>query len=125
MAGNDDVARQKRRQRKMAMRHKTTVVGVEDGRVVAHDGEVEKHLIDFRVAVAADGDHLFFQRVHERREIGWFIADGQHVAGAMIEVVAAEDEIVGVFALEGVDGELEGVCGAVYIGDDEETHDFN
>ena len=109
----------------MAVRHKTAVVGVEDRRVVAHDREVEKHLIDFRVAVAADGDHLFFLCVHERREIGRFIAYGQHVAGAVVEVVAAEDEIVGVFAQEGVNGELEGVGGAVEVGDDEKTHDCN
>ena len=125
MTGNDDVAWRERWQRKMAVRHKTAAVGVENRRVVAHDGKIEKHLIDFRVAVASNGDHFLLHGVHERREIGWFIADGQHVAGAVVEVVAAEDEIVGVFALEGVDGELEGVCCAVDVGDDEETHDFN
>ena len=125
MAGNNDVARRKWRQRKMAVGDDATAVGMEDRRVVAHDGEVEKHLIDFRVAVAANGDDLLLLCVHERREIGRFIADGQHVAWAVVEIVAAEDEIVGEFALEGVDGELEGVCGAVYVGDDEKTHDCN
>ena len=125
MTGNDDVAWRERRQRKMAVRHKTAAVGMENRRIVAHDGKIEKHLIDFRVAVAADGDDFLLHGVQEWREIGGFIADGQHVAGAVIEVVAAEDEIVGMFALEGVDGELEGVCCAVDVGDDEKTHDFN
>ena len=115
MTGNDDVAWRERWQRKMAVRHKTAAVGVENRRVVAHDGKIEKHLIDFRVAVAADGENLFFLRVEQRREIGGIVADGQHVAGAVVEVVAAEDEIIRVFALEGVDGELEGVGGAVDV----------
>ena len=99
----------------MAVRHKTAAIGVKNRRVVAHDGKIEKHLIDFRVAVASNGDHFLLHGVHERREIGWFIADGKHVAGAVVEVVAAEDEIVGMFALEGIDGELEGVSGAVDV----------
>ena len=115
MAGDDDVASRQRRQRKMAVGDDATAVGMEKHQVVAHDGEFEKHLVDFRVAVAADGENLFFLRVEQRREIGGIVADGQHVAGAVVEVVAAEDEIIRVFALEGVDGELEGVRGAVDV----------
>ena len=125
MAGNNDVARRKWRQRKMAVGDDATAVGMEKHQIVAHHGEFEKHLVDFRVAVAADGENLFFLRVEQRREIGGIVADGQHVAWAVVEIVATEDEIIRVFALEGVDGELEGVCCAVDVGDDEETHDFN
>ena len=107
------------------MCHKTAATDMENRRVVAHDRKVEKHLIDFRVAVAADGDDLLLLCVHERCEIGWFIADGQHVARTVVEVVATEDEIIGVFALEGVDGELEGVGGAMDVRDNEKTHFFN
>ena len=115
VAGDDDVTSRQRRQRKMAVGDDATAAGVEKHQIVAHHGEFEKHLVDFRVAVAADGENLFFLRVEQRREIGGIVADGQHVAGAVVEVVAAEDEIIRVFALEGVDGELEGVCGAVDV----------
>ena len=115
MACDEHVARRERRQRKMPVGDKAASAGVENRRVVAHHGEFKEHLVDFRVAVAADGENLFFLRVEQRREIGGIVADGQHVAGAVVEVVAAEDEIIRVFALEGVDGELEGVCGAVDV----------
>ena len=109
----------------MAVGDKAAAARMENRRVVAHHGEVEKHLIDFRITVAADGQNLFLIFIKKRGEVGWIVTDRKHIAGAVVEVVAAEDEIVGVFAMEGFFGELEGVCGAVYVGGDEKAHDFN
>lgn len=96
--------------------------GVYEDGVGAEEVEVEEHLVDLGVAVAADGDDLVCAGVETLHDGGGVDALGDAVARTVVEDVAEDDELVE--ALTVVVGEdlVEGWQAAVDVGDDEVFH---
>ena len=108
----------------MAVRQEQLAAGlVEQRGIVGHDGEVEHHLIDLGIAVAAYRDDAVGQGVEQRdHALGGVIAR-QVVARTVIEQVAQQDDAIGVLALDGSDEALGPVCRAMDVGGDEVFHE--
>ena len=65
--------------------------------VCCHDGEVQDHLIDFAVTVAAYTGDLLFVCIELRKHVFGQIFFGQVIAGTVVENVAQQDEPAGIF----------------------------
>ena len=95
---------------------------VDDPGVVREDGEVEQHLVDFAVAVAAHTDDAVGQCV-EAFGHGTRVETGrQTVARTVVEEVAQQQEHVAAFALKVLEHGVKGIDRAVDVGDDEVFH---
>ena len=64
-------------------------------RVVGHAGEVEHHLVDLGLAVAAHAEDLVFERVEHGYDGLGVVSLRQVVARAVVQHVAEQEELVG------------------------------
>ena len=105
-----------------------TVDGVYDkaavayDRVIGHDGKIKHHLVDLSVAVAADGDDLFFKRIEHGDDLFGRVAFGQVVSRAMIEHIAEDKYPVGLFTFYRLKKHAAVMGRTVYIGCNEPFH---
>ena len=95
---------------------------VEQRGVVGHDGEVEHHLVNLGVAVAAHSDDAVGQGVEQRNHTLGGVIARQVVARAVVEQVTQQDDAVGLLGFDGGDQTLGPVCRAVNVGSDEVFH---
>ncbi len=95
---------------------------VEQRGVVRHDGEVEDHLVDLGVAVAADGDDAVGQGVEQRNHALGSVVARQVVARAVVEQVAQQNDAVGLLGFDGGDQARGPVCRAGVVGGEEVFH---
>ena len=107
----------------VAVRQEQLATGlVEQRGVVGHEGEVEDHLVDLGIAVAADGDDAVGQGVEQRDYALGGVVARQVVARTVIEQVAQQDDAVGLLGLDGGDQALSPICRAVDVGSDKVFH---
>ena len=95
---------------------------VEQRGVVGHDREVEHHLVDLGVAVAAHRDDAVGQGVEQRNHALGSVVARQVVARAVVEQVAQQHDAVGLFGFDGSAEALGPVCRAMDVGGDEVFH---
>ena len=69
--------------------------GVKDRRKVGHAGEVEDHLVDLGLAVAAHADDLRAQGIEHGDDLLGGVALGKVIARAMVEHVTEQQQAVG------------------------------
>ena len=110
--GNENVAGEKRGEillvPQMPVGDEAAPASGEEHQVVTRAGELEKHLVNLAVAVAANREDADLSRVDQLRGFLGIVSFGDSVARAVVQVVAAEDEILGLFLLEGAHCALEG-----------------
>ena len=107
----------------VAVRQEQLAAGlVKQGSVVGHDREVEHHLVDLGVAVAAHRDDAVGQGVEQRNHTLGGVVARQVVARTVIEQVAQQDDAVGLLGLDGGDQAFGPICRAVNVGSDEVFH---
>ena len=82
-------------------------VGLDEG-VVGHAREVEHHLVNFGIAVAAHGNDALRQAVEQRDRLFRRVAFRQVVARAVVQQVAQQDGAVGRFGFDAVDERAHG-----------------
>ena len=96
-------------------------VGLDEG-VVGPAREVEHHLVNFGIAVAAHSNDASGQAVEQRDRLFRRVAFRQVVARAVVQQVAQQDDAVGRFGFDAVDERAHGGRRAVQIGCDEQLH---
>ena len=107
----------------VAVRQEQFAAGlVKQGGVVGHDREVEHHLVDLGVAVAAHRDDAVGQGVEQRNHTLGGIVARQVVARAVVEQVAQQHDAVGLLGLDGGAEAFGPICRAVDVGGDEVFH---
>jgi hypothetical protein len=90
--------------------------------VIAHAREVEHHLVDLGIAVAAHGHHLRGDAVeHLDNALGGVVL-GQVVARTVIELISEQHHAVGALVLDRLHELGAPIGGAVDIGCDDELH---
>ena len=107
----------------VAVRQEQFTAGlVEQRGVVGHDGEVEDHLVDLGVAVAAHRDNAISQGVEQRNHALGGVVARQVVTRAVVEQVAQQHNAVGLLGFDSGAEALGPVCRAVDVGSDEVFH---
>lgn len=92
--------------------------------VGTHHVEVEEHLIDLRVTVAANGDDVIGMGVETLHDGGSIKVSGYTVARAIVEQIAEQDELVETFAVEVGQHLVKRTDTAMDVGDDEVFQGF-
>ena len=91
-------------------------------RVIRHNRELENHLIDLGVAVAADTEQLVPYAVEKRNNALRVIFIRQIVARTVVEQVAQQDKTLGFFLLILTQNGFAGTAGTVDIGSKHQFH---
>ena len=89
---------------------------------VAQAGEIEHHLVDFRIAIAPNGYDALGNAVKGGEHFFGRIAFGQVVAWAVIEQVAEQEHAVGCFPVDAFHQCADGGRRAMQVGCDDEFH---
>ena len=99
----------------VSMAHKDSAVIPGQNVVIAHHGELKNHLVDFRFAVAPDGDDLILQGLHERNDLFGRVGGRQVIAGPVVKNVAEAENHVRMMNSNGVKKQLCSLKGAMDI----------
>ena len=100
-------------------------VAVHHRSAIGHAGEIEHHLVDLRLAVAAHSNHApALGKVIEQRNhaLGSVIAR-KVVAGPVVKQVAQKNDAVGLLGLNGRHQALGPVCRTVNVRCDKKLHE--
>ena len=89
---------------------------------IAQAGEIEHHLVHFRVAIAPNGYDALGNAVKGGEHFFGRIAFGQVVARAVIEQVAEQEHAVGRFPVDALHQSADGGRRAMQVGCDDELH---
>ena len=108
---------------RVAVRAEQAGRAVDDERVVCQAGEIEHHLVDFGVAVSPHRHDAFRYRVQHLRDLLRVVSVGQGVAGPVVQQVAEQHDLVGLFALHHVHHTLAPGGRTVYIARNDDLHD--
>ena len=95
---------------------------VDEMRAGLSDREIEEHLIDFAVAIAAHTHDLIGHGVESRRYAGGIEAGGETVARTVVEQIAEQEEHVAAHLLIMRQNGIERSDRAVYVGSNEVFH---
>ena len=98
----------------------TTVV--DEMRAGLGDGEIEEHLVDFAVAIAAYTHNVVGHGVESRRYAGGIETGGETVARAVVEQIAEQEEHVAAHLLIMRQNGIERSDRAVYVGNNKVFH---
>ncbi len=79
----------------MAVRAEQTHAVSEDERVIAHAGELEHHLVDFRIAIAACGHDGICALIEHGGNAFGVVALGLFVSWSVLQNVAEQNNLVG------------------------------
>lgn len=91
--------------------------------VIRHQWKFKQHLIDFAVAVAADGHDLFLSAVELFDHLRRRIVRAQGIARAVVQGVAEQHEQVGGVGFDMTFQQFKALGGAVYIREKKQFHD--
>ena len=97
-------------------------LGVGEQGIVCHAGEVEHHLVDLGLAVAAYGQHLASDAIEHLDHLLGGIVLGQVVARPVVEQVAQEHHAVGLMTVDGLHQAGAPLRGSVDVGCYEQLH---
>ena len=95
---------------------------VDEMRAGLCDGEIEEHLVDFAVAIAAHAHDLIGHGVESRRHAGGIEAGGEAVARAVVEQIAEQEEHVAAHLLIMRQNGIERSDRPVYVGSNKVFH---
>ena len=119
VAGEEHIARLQGRKMirpvDVAMAHENSAAVPGQDVVIAHHGEFKNHLVDFRFAVAPNGDDLILQGIHDGNDLFGRVGSRQVIAGSVVKNVAEAENHVGMMNLNGVKKQLRSVQSAMDI----------
>ena len=95
---------------------------VDEMRAGLGDGEIEEHLIDFAVAIAAYTHNVVGHGVESRRYAGGIETGGEAVARTVVEQIAEQEEHVAAHLLIMRQNGIERSDRAVYVGNNKVFH---
>ena len=84
-------------------------------RILSHYGEVQDHLVDFRVTIASHAQKIVLQRVQHIDDFFRIIVTRKIIARSMVEYVTEKYDPFGFFFCDAFAQPLTVICGAVYI----------
>ena len=90
--------------------------------IVREDRELEHHLVDLAVAVAADAEELVRERIEHRDDLLRRVIARQVVARAMVENVPEEEERIGLFLRPALHQQFAVIRRPVQVGRDHPFH---
>ena len=99
-------------------------LGVPQHVVVRHAGEVQHHLVDLRLAVAAHADDAVRDSVKHRDDLLRGVVRREVVAGTVVQEVAQKDDAVRLLGIDGVHEARAPLGRAMDVGRNQELHDL-
>ena len=84
-------------------------------RILSHYGEVQDHLVDFRVTIASHAQKIVLQRVQHIDDFFRIIVTWKIITRSVVEYVAEKDDPFGFFLSDALAQPLTVICGAVYV----------
>ena len=84
-------------------------------RILSHYGEIQNHLVDFRVAVAAYAQKIVLEGIQHIDYFFGIIVTRKIIARSVVEYITEKNDPFGFFLCDAFAQTLTVICGAVYI----------